>query len=100
MFYSTNSLFNFDQEVVIGSDLFTTYLGKELILKNVYRYYGPITMQYLPYGGIQSVYQNQLIINTKSGFIATKEVVYDHIKMSTKEFIDLFPNLVNEVLPS
>lgn len=100
MFYTTNTGFNFEEEVQIGTDLFTTYLGKELILKNVFRYYGPVTMQYLPYGGIQSVYQNQLILNTKSGFIATKEVIYDHEAMSTEEFIRRNPDLVNEVLPS
>ncbi len=55
-------------------------------------------MQYLPYGGVQSLFDNQLIITTKSGFIATREVVYDHIKMTTKEFIQKFPNIMNEVL--
>lgn len=100
MFYNANALFDFEEEVTIGMDLYTTYLGKELVLKNVYRYYGPITMQYLPYGGIQSVYQNQLIINTKSGFIATKELIYDHEEISSEEFISRYPNLVNEVLPS
>ncbi|MDE7263404.1 MAG: hypothetical protein K2N64_01905 [Anaeroplasmataceae bacterium] len=91
---------NFGEEIAIGTDLYTTYLGKELILKDVYRYYGPITMQYLPYGGIQSVYDYQIIITTKSGFIATRSVVYDHQELTSKEFIEMFPDLVNEVLPS
>lgn len=90
--------FDFNTEGPIGEDLYTSYNGKELILKSVYRYYGPVTMQYLPYGGVQSLFDNQLIITTKSGFIATREVVYDHIKMTTKEFIQKFPNIMNEVL--
>lgn len=90
--------FDFNTEVPIGEDLYTSYKGKELVLKNVYRYYGPVTMQYLPYGGVQSLYDYQLIIHTKSGFIATKEVIYDHVLMSTKEFIALFPDIMNEVL--
>ena len=93
-------LFDFSNEVVIGTDLYTTYQGKELILKDVYRYYGPVTMQYLPYGGVQSVYQNQLIICSKSGFIATRNVIYNQQEMTSKEFIELFPDIVNEVFPS
>lgn len=95
-----NGKVNFAEEIAIGTDLYTTYLGKELILKEVYRYYGPITMQYLPYGGIQSVYDYQIILTTKSGFIATRNVVYDGQELTAKEFIDRFPDLVNEVLPS
>lgn len=98
--YYINPVSNFAEEIEIGSDVYTTYLGKELILKQVYRYYGPVTMQYLPYGGVQSVYQDQLIIHTKSGFIATRNVIYDTIEMSSKDFISKFPDIVNEVFPS
>lgn len=99
MFY-TNPQFDFNEEVNIGSDISTTFQGKPLILKEVYRYYGPTTMQYLPYGGVQSVYNYQLIITTKSGFIATKTVIFDGKEMSTIKFIEMFPNIVNEVFPS
>ena len=99
MFY-VNQSFDFSEEVNIGSDIYTTYQGKELVLKDVYRYYGPTTMQYLPYGGVQSVYDYQIIITTKSGFIATRNVIYDGKELSSKEFILLFPDIVNEVLPS
>ncbi|MDE6656615.1 MAG: hypothetical protein K2J85_06470 [Anaeroplasmataceae bacterium] len=99
MFY-VNQSFDFNEEVIIGSDIYTTYQGKELVLKDVYRYYGPTTMQYLPYGGVQSVYDYQIIITTKSGFIATRNVIYDGKELSSKEFILLFPDIVNEVLPS
>ena len=99
MFYA-NQQCNFNEEILIGTDLTTTYLGKELILKEVYRYYGPITMQYLPYGGVQSLYDNQIIITTKSGFIATRNVRYDGKEMSSEEFIKMFPDLMNAVFPS
>ncbi|MDE6047342.1 MAG: hypothetical protein K2M08_01575 [Anaeroplasmataceae bacterium] len=99
MYYASQE-FNFSEEVNIGEDIWTTFQGKQLILKEVYRYYGPITMQYLPFGGVQSVYGNQLILTTKSGFIATKKVIYDGKEMSTEEFIKIFPDIVNEVFPS
>ncbi|MDE6414285.1 MAG: hypothetical protein K2K48_02635 [Anaeroplasmataceae bacterium] len=99
MFYA-NQQFDFSEEVNIGSDIYTTFQDKQLILKEVYRYYGPITMQYLPYGGVQSIYDNQIILNTKSGYVATRSVVYDGKEMSSEEFIKIFPDIVNEVFPS
>lgn len=78
----------------------TTFKGKELILKNIYLYDGAVTMQYLPYGGIQSVYDYTIILNCVNGFIASKEVIYDRIEMSSKDFILMFDNIVNEVLPN
>ena len=63
-------------------------------------YEGPITLQLLPYGGIQSVYANHLIIYTKNGFIFTDLVEYNGILMTTKKFIEIEDNLVNHVLPS
>ena len=98
--YYINPVSDFAEEIEIGSDLYTTFQGKELVLKQVYRYYGPVTMQSLPYGGVQSVYQDQLIIYTKSGFIATQNVIYDAIEMSSKDFISKFPDIVNEGFPS
>ena len=91
---------DFHNEIVLGSDIETTFQGISLILKDVYLYHGPVTMQYLPYGGIQSVFDNHIIINTKSGFIATDDVIYGGKSYTSKEFIQMFPNLVNEVLPS
>ncbi len=98
--YCIQQNFDFSMEVIEGSTIHTTYLGKELILKNMYKYQGPITMQYLPYGGIQSVFGGHLILNTISGFMATDFVRYDGVEYSSNEFIEKFENLVNEVLPS
>ncbi|MDE6013390.1 MAG: hypothetical protein K2G50_00440, partial [Anaeroplasmataceae bacterium] len=53
----------------------------------------------LPYGGIQSVYHNQLIINTKSGFIVPQKIIYDGVSYTNYEFTSKFDDLVNQVLP-
>ena len=82
------------------SKIETMYNGKKLVLFNPKIYDGPITLQSLPYGGIQSVYNNLLIINTKNGFIFTDLVEYNGILMTTKKFIEIEDNLVNHVLPS
>lgn len=91
---------NFNDEIELYSNIKTTYQGKELILLNVYLYEGVVTMQYLPYGGIQSVFNYHLIINAKNGFITCDNVVYDGEMMSAKEFIFKFPHLVNQILPN
>ena len=77
----------------------TMFKGKKLILKNIYQYNGPITLQYLPVGGIQIIYQGQMVINCNLGFIATKEVEYNGICYSVQEFSNLYKDLVNYVLP-
>ena len=70
-------LFDFNSKVIIGSDIHTTLNGCLLILKEVYYYDGPITMQYLPVGGIQSVFDNKIIVNTLNGFMFCDIVIYD-----------------------
>lgn len=92
--------FDFNQPVVFYNDILTVYKGKPLILKDVRKYEGPITLQYLPYGGIQSVFDYKIIIWTKSGFIYSVNVEYDGKEMSGKEFILENPNLVNTILPN
>lgn len=91
---------DFSQKIDLTKDIETTYLGKKLILRKPYLYQGPITMQLLPYGGIQSVFHYHLIIYTRNGFIASDQVNYDGLEMSSKDFIDTYDNLVNEVLPN
>lgn len=89
-----------NQLPVVGENILTTFKQKELILVNVQLYDGPITLQYLPFGGIQSVYGNHLIINTLAGYVYVDEVVYDGVKMNTSQFIKLNKDLVNMVLPN
>lgn len=89
-----NSIINEHDDVV------TSYLGKPLILKDMQTYEGPITLQYLPYGGIQAVINYHLIINTLKGFMFCDILIYDNKEMSSKQFIERFPSIVNEVLPN
>ena len=91
---------DFNELIDLNNDIITTYKGKTLIIKSPYLYYGPITMQYLPYGGIQSVYDYKIIINCKNGFVASDYIIYDGIAMSSKQFILNNNNLVNTVLPN
>ena len=92
---------NFCEKLDLSSNrLETTYNGKKLVLLNPVKYEGPITLQALPYGGIQSIYNNLLIVFTKDGFISCDLVEYNGILMTTKKFIEIEDNLVNHVLPS
>ena len=93
-------MFDFSKSVIENQDIVTSFNGKPLVLKNVFYYNGPVTMQYLPYGGIQSVFNNTIIINCVNGFIGCKEVVYDGINYSSKQFIENNTNLVNTILPN
>ncbi len=94
-------MFDFKNEIPeYFQDIETKFKGKKLILKNIFLYDGPITMQYLPNGGIQSLFHNNLIIKTESGFIATKEVEYDGINYTIGEFSIMYDDLVNTVLPN
>lgn len=91
---------DFNSLIDLNKDIVTTYKQKELVLLRPYLYDGPITLQYLPYGGIQSTFNYHLIINTKNGFIAIDELIYDNKKMSSKEFITTHENLINTILPN
>lgn len=91
---------NFNNIINEHEDVITTFKGKTLILKDMQTYDGPITMQYLPNGGIQSIYNYHIIINTLKGFMFCDILIYDDKKMSSKQFIEMFPNIVNEVLPN
>ena len=74
--------------------------GEELIFTSFKQYVGPITLQFLPNGGIQSVFEYILIIKVNNGFLGVDELIYKGQKMSSKEFIELKKdiNLVNQVL--
>ncbi len=91
--------FDFNDEVVMGGDILTKYDGKDLLLKNVKPYVGPVTMQYIPFGGIQSVFHGNLIITTRSGFIVPEGIRYNGKDYSVEEFIKIFDDLVNVILP-
>ena len=67
---------NFKECINLSEDIVTTLDGKELILKGLHNYYGPLTMQLLPFGGIQGVNGGNLIIHVKNGYICPREIVY------------------------
>ena len=72
--------------------------NKELILLDLHKYKGLVTLQYLPNGGIQMVTDTEIIINTEYGFLSTSKVIFDNIEMDVKTFKKKYPNLVNTVL--
>lgn len=90
---------NFNEYINLSEDIVTTLNGKILILKGLHNYEGMITMQLLPYGGIQGVNGGNLIIHVKNGYICPNEIIYDGKKYSPKEFCKLPIELVNRVLP-
>ncbi len=90
----------FDRIINEHEDVVTLFKGKTLILKDMQSYVGPITMQYLPFGGVQAVINYHLIINTLKGFMFCDILIYDDEIMSSKQFIEMFPTIVNEVLPN
>ena len=83
-------MFDFNKKIIENQDIVTTYKGKELVLKNVFYYNGPVTMQYLPNGRIQSTFNGLIIINSPSGFIACQNVIYDGEYYSSAEFVSKF----------
>lgn len=74
--------------------------GEELIFTSFKKYDGPITLQFLPNGGIQSLFGYILIIKVNNGFLGVEELIYKGKKMSSKEFIELNKDkeLVNQIL--
>ncbi len=84
-----------------SKERFLTYLGDEKIIFVGYKKYdGPITMQFLPSGGIQSVFGYKLIVKVNNGFLEVNELIYNGKLMTSKEFIELKNDvsLVNQVL--
>jgi hypothetical protein len=90
--------YNFNEELIIGSNILTKYKGLDLILIDMQEYIGPLTMQYLPYGGIQSVYDYNLIIHFKNGYFKPCEIIYNGKEISVKDFIIQNTDLVNTIL--
>lgn len=91
---------DFNNIINLSENIVTKYQGKELILKDLYMYDGPLTMQLLPYGGIQSLFNYQIILHVKNGYIASKKVIYDNCEMNAKEFILKYNLQINDVLPN
>lgn len=91
---------SFNKIIKEHENVYTSYKGESLVLVDMQTYDGPITMQYLPFGGVQSVFNNHLIINTLKGFMFCDIVIYGNKRISSKQFVEMFPTIVNEVLPN
>lgn len=84
-----------------SKNYFVVYFNEEKIIFTSYqKYEGPITMQYLPNGGIQSLFGYKIIIKVNKGFLEVDELIYKGKLYSSKSFIDLIGDLklINQVL--
>ena len=64
------------------------------------RYVGPVTLQYLPNGGIQSLFGGNLIVKVNNGFLKVTKIHFEKKDFTSKEFISFIgeENLANQVL--
>ncbi len=60
-------------------------------------YVGPVTMQYLPDGGIQSLYAGFIIVKVHNGFMKVTKLYYQNQSFTSQEFNLKYPNLMNQV---
>ena len=77
------------------------YFNNEVIIFLEYeKYTGPITLQYLPSGGIQSLFHGFLIIKVNNGFLKVKKLIYKNVTFSSINFIKEVGeiNLINQIL--
>ena len=92
---------DFSKPIDYNQPILMTYFQKEPIIFTKFGpYHGPVTLQYLPYGGIQSVFHGHLIIHIVNGFMSVDELIYQGIIYQSDEFITRYPDLVNQVLPN
>ena len=77
------------------------YFNNEVIIFLEYeKYTGPITLQYLPNGGIQSLFHGYLIIKVNNGFLKVIKLIYKNVTFSSINFIKEVGeiNLINQIL--
>lgn len=74
--------------------------GEEIVFTKFEQYDGPITLQYLPNGGIQSLFAYNLIVKVNNGFLGVEELIYKGNAYTSKAFIEMMGDekLVNQVL--
>lgn len=72
-----------------SNDFYYAFLnGEKIIFRTFQKYDGPITLQYLPSGGIQSLFAYKLIIRVNNGFLEIDELEVDGDVISSKTFIE------------
>ena len=63
-----------------------------LIFTKFHAYNGPITLQFLNNGGVQSLLNNEIIIKVNNGYLAIDELIVENKLISSKEFIKQYKN--------
>lgn len=92
--------FNIDFDFNLTVPLMALLNNEELIFTKYEKYFGPLTMQYLPNGGIQSLFNYLIIIKLNNGYLAVKSLIYKNKEYSSKEFILFYGanKLMNQIL--
>lgn len=81
-------------------EIYTFFNGEQIIFIDYKKYDGPITMQFLPNGGIQSLFAYNIIIKTEDCFLSVTKLRYKNVVYSSKDFIDKYGDITNLVLPN
>ena len=80
---------------------YLVYFNNEKIIFTKYKKYkGPITLQLLPCGGIQSLNKNKIIVALKNGYLEVSKLIYKDEEMTSIDFINLIgaDELLNAIL--
>ena len=82
------------------SSLFCYLKDEKLIFTSYKKYEGPITLQYLPNGGIQSLFSGLLIVKVNNGFLSVDHLIYKGEEISSSSFIKIVgqDHLLNQIL--
>ncbi len=89
-----NQVFNFNNEIIEGTDIYIKYKKNTIILKNLLYYYGITTRQYVENGEIQSIIDDKLVIKIANKFMYTTCIEYNNKIYSIAEFTNIFPNFI------
>lgn len=83
-----------------NNDYYCYFNNEKLIITEFKKYERPITLQYLPNGGIQSLFNFKIIVKVNNGFLEINKLTYKGKTYSSKEFIKTIGefNLLNHQL--
>lgn len=92
--------FNLDIDFKSKINYLVYFRDEKIIFTKYKKYKGPITLQLLPYGGIQSLNRNKIIVALKNGYLEVSELIYKDEEMTSKDFINLVgrDELLNAIL--
>lgn len=81
--------FNLDFDFKSKINYLVYFNDEKIIFTKYKKYNGPITLQFLPYGGIQSLNKNKIIVALKNGYLEVSELIYKDEEMTSIVFINL-----------